>query len=140
MGKRIAFAGDVLLQPRQTMGGEATMNSARIQKAIEHRKITDNEWDDELERCWAELTEALTENIETAREFLLEDCTPEDYLYVSEVYDDVVFKTQSPEYIDLLRRSIDRFRLGLLTAKQPAPSSCIRRGHGLYRPDSHKHV
>lgn len=85
------------------------MNSARIQKAIEHRKTTDNEWDDELERCWAELTEALAENIETTRKFLLEDCTPENYLYVSEVYDDVVFKTQSREYIDLLRRSIDRF-------------------------------
>ncbi len=43
------------------------------------------------------------------RKFLLEDCTADEASWVSEVYDDIVYKTQSQEYIDLLRKSIDRF-------------------------------
>lgn len=85
------------------------MDTEKIRKAIVHRKETDAEWADELEKCWAELADALTEDIDTTRKFLFEDCTAEDYLYVSEVYDDIVFKTQSQEYIGLLRDSIKRF-------------------------------
>ena len=33
----------------------------------------------------------------------------EEYLLVSEVYNDIVFKTQSLDYVDLLRESMRRF-------------------------------
>jgi hypothetical protein len=80
-----------------------------IRGAIERRKATNPEWADGMEACWAELSDALAEDIGVTREFLLEDCGPEDYLLVTEVYDDVVLKTQSREYVDLLRESIRRF-------------------------------
>ncbi len=81
----------------------------KIREIIKRREATNDEWQAGVEKCWAELTEALTEDIEVTRKFLLEDCTADEASWVSEVYDDIVYKTQSQEYIDLLRKSIDRF-------------------------------
>ena len=43
------------------------------------------------------------------RSFLMEKRDEEEYLLVSEVYNDIVFKTQSLDYVDLLRESMRRF-------------------------------
>ncbi len=39
----------------------------------------------------------------------MEECDEEEHLLVSEVYDDIVCKTQGQDYIDLLRDSMGRF-------------------------------
>ncbi len=80
-----------------------------IRKIIRKRSATDDEWQDGVEACWAELVDALTADFDVTRKFLLKDCTADEASWVSEVYDDIVYKTQSREYIDLLRRSIERF-------------------------------
>ena len=80
-----------------------------IRAIIAKRAATDDEWQAGVERCWAELTDALTEDLGAARRFLLEDCTADEASWVSEVYDDIVLRTQSREYVDLLRDSIRRF-------------------------------
>ena len=85
------------------------MDTATISNLIRRRAATDDEWTDAVEKCWTELTDALTEDIDVTRKFLLKDCTADEASWVSEVYDDIVYKTQSQEYIDLLRRSIERF-------------------------------
>ncbi len=85
------------------------MDPGTIRSAIARRRSTNDEWQAGVEECWAELTDALTEDIGITRKFLLEDCTADEASWVSEVYDDVVYKTQSWEYIDLLRASIARF-------------------------------
>ena len=85
------------------------MDTATISNLIRRRAATDDEWTDAVEKCWTELTDALTEDIGATRKFLLEDCTADEASWVSEVYDDIIYKTQSREYVDLLRKSIDRF-------------------------------
>ena len=84
-------------------------STEKIRAIIEKRAATNDEWQDGVEECWADLTDALTEDVEATRKFLLEDCTADEASWVSEVYDDIVYKTQSREYIDLLRKSIERF-------------------------------
>ncbi len=84
-------------------------STKKIRKIIQKRAATNDEWQAGVEQCWDELTDALTENIEVTRKFLLEDCTADEASWVSEVYDDIVRKTQSREYIELLRKSIARF-------------------------------
>lgn len=84
-------------------------NTKIIREIIQKRAATNDEWQAGVEQCWAELTDALTENIEVTRKFLLEDCTADEASWISEVYDDIVRKTQSWEYIELLRKSIARF-------------------------------
>ncbi len=81
----------------------------KIRAIIKKRAATSDEWQAGVEKCWAELTDALTEDIEVTRRFLLEDCTADEASWVSEIYDDIVHKTQSCEYIDLIRKSIGRF-------------------------------
>lgn len=80
-----------------------------IRAIIKKREGVNDEWQVGVEKCWAELTDALTEDIEATRKFLLEDCAADEASWVSEVYDDIVRKTQSKEYIDILRKSIERF-------------------------------
>ncbi len=84
-------------------------STEKIRAIIEKRAATNDEWQAGVEKCWSELTDALTEDIEATRKFLLEDCTADEASWVSEVYDDIVFKTQSQDYIDLLRESMRRF-------------------------------
>lgn len=81
----------------------------KIHEIIKRREATNDEWQAGVEKCWTELTDALTEDIEITRKFLLEECTADESSWISEVYDDIVYKTQSEEYIDLLRESIKRF-------------------------------
>ncbi|MDO4443619.1 MAG: hypothetical protein Q4B69_07075 [Slackia sp.] len=80
-----------------------------IRAIIEKRAATNDEWQAGVEKCWEELADVLTDDINVTRKFLLEDCTADEASWVSEVYDDIVRKTQSGEYIDLLRKSIERF-------------------------------
>lgn len=85
------------------------MSTDTIRAIIEKRAAINDEWQAGVAECWKELTDALVEDIDVARKFLLEDCTADEASWVSEVYDDIVYKTQSREYIDLLRKSIERF-------------------------------
>lgn len=85
------------------------MSTESIRAIIKKRATTNDEWQDEVERYCKELVDALTENFETTCKFLLEDCTANEASWVSEVYDDIIYRTQSQEYIDLLRKSIERF-------------------------------
>lgn len=81
----------------------------KIRAIIKKREDTNDEWQEGVEECWDELTSALTENVDVARKFLLEDCTADEASWVSEIYDNIVYKTQSTEYIDILRKSIECF-------------------------------
>lgn len=85
------------------------MTCEKIRSIIKKRAAVNDEWQSGVEECWAELTDALAEDYSVTRKFLLEDCTADEASWVSEVYDDVVRKTQSEKYIDLLRMSILRF-------------------------------
>jgi hypothetical protein len=84
-------------------------STEKIRTIIMRRETTNDEWQAGVEKCWNELVDALTEDIEVTRKFLLEDCTADEASWVSEVYDDIARKTQSKEYIDVLRKSIERF-------------------------------
>lgn len=85
------------------------MDSTAIRSIIDRRRDTNIEWSDGIERCWKELTEALTQDFEVTKRFLMKECDKEEFLLVSEVFDDVILKTQSREYVDLLRESMKRF-------------------------------
>lgn len=84
-------------------------NSDKIRAIIRKREAMSDEWPAGLEECWNELVDALTEDIDTTRRYLLDECTADEASWVSEVYDEIVYKTQSREYINLLRQSIKRF-------------------------------
>ena len=85
------------------------MDANKIRAIIRKREKTNDEWAAGVEQCWAELSDALTQDINVTRKFLLEDCTASEASWVAEVYDEIIQKTQSMEYIEILHKSIERF-------------------------------
>lgn len=56
-----------------------------------------------------ELVNALTEDIEVTNKFLIEDHATDRASRVSEIYDDIVYKTQSRKHIARPSKSIEHF-------------------------------
>lgn len=85
------------------------MNTQTIRSIINKRIATDDESQNEVDQCWEELSTALACDYEAARKFLLEDCTADEASWVSEVYEEIIDKTQNDRYLELLRKSVVRF-------------------------------
>lgn len=85
------------------------MSTEKIREIIKKRASIDDENQTALEECWNELADALTEDFELTKEFLLEICNEDEASWISEVYDEIVERTQSKKMIEVLRESISRF-------------------------------
>ena len=63
-----------------------------------------------LYKIWDELTNLLSEYLDDTIEFLLNDCTVEEFEWISEVFDDIADITQSIEFIDCLYEVEKKFK------------------------------
>lgn len=63
----------------------------------------------EAEKCWKKETEILSENIEETINFLDNECTADEFSWISEIFEDIAEKTQSKEFIDCLYRVAQKF-------------------------------
>lgn len=85
------------------------MDTQTIKAIIAKRVETNDELQAEVEQCWEELSSAIASDYEAAAKFLLEDCTADEASWVSEVYEEIIEKTQSEKFLDLLKQSAVRF-------------------------------
>ena len=69
---------------------------------LEERKKTNDEWYDGIQECHDKLIALLTKNIEDTNKFLLDDCTAEQFSWISEVFEDVAEISQNYQFIDAL--------------------------------------
>jgi len=76
------------------------MDINSFRKVIKQREETDDEWDYGIEQCWKKEIEILSEDIPSTIEFLINECTAEEYSWISEVIDDIVDETLSKELVD----------------------------------------
>lgn len=76
----------------------------RIIPIIEERESTDDEWDYGVEQCHKKLIELMTEDINMSIQFLDNDCTADQFSWLSEVFDEIAEITQSKEFIEALKR------------------------------------
>ena len=60
-------------------------------------------------KCWEEETELLSRDLDATIYFLDHDCTGEEFVWISEIFDDLVEKTQSQALIDCFYRNAKRF-------------------------------
>ena len=63
----------------------------------------------ETDRYWKLETDLLSKNINDTIDFLDDDCTADEFSWISEIFDDIVEKTQSKEFIECLWRIADKF-------------------------------
>lgn len=80
-----------------------------IRAALQKRISTDDEWDYGVNQCWNDEIEILSRNIEDTIEFLENECTANEFSWLSEVFDDVAEKTQSRAFVDCLYRVAKKF-------------------------------
>lgn len=85
------------------------MITDEIRKAIKKRAETDDEWTYGVELCWKEEIDILSRNIEDTIKFLENDCTAEEFSWLSEIFDDVAEKTQSKTFVECLFEISNKF-------------------------------
>ncbi|MBQ8138995.1 MAG: hypothetical protein IJ195_06020 [Lachnospiraceae bacterium] len=89
------------------------MNVEKLKEVIKHREYVDeisqSEWDEEIEKCQKLVTEILAEDITSTIEYLNNNCMANEYVYISEVIDDVVDKVPSREFLEAFKKLKDKF-------------------------------
>ena len=55
---------------------------------------------------WKQEVDAIVDDLETAIEFIKRECSDEELYWLAEVFDDVMDKTRSIEFLDTLRQRV----------------------------------
>lgn len=85
--------------------GKIVDDIARLQDAL-HLRMYGNPDDYNEESVWEAEVEAICSDLPAAIGFILCDCTDEQFLWLSEVFDDVMERTMSPDFLTcLLKRA-----------------------------------
>ncbi len=85
------------------------MDVNKFREIIKQREETDDEWDYGLEQCWKKEIEILSEDIQSTIEFLKNECTADEYSWISEVLDDVIDKNPSKELVECYKSLMKKF-------------------------------
>ena len=85
------------------------MDINKFREVIKQREETDDEWTYGVEQCWRKEIEILTEDIPSTINYLKNDCTDEEYSWISEVIDDVVEKVPSKELVQCYKDLMIKF-------------------------------
>lgn len=72
-------------------------------------KVAGDEWDYGIQLCWDQMTELLSRNMEETIAFLDNECSSEQYAWISDVFDFVAKKTMSKEFVLALYRLSSKY-------------------------------
>lgn len=81
----------------------------RIAPIIEERKNTNDEWDYGVQQCHKRLIALMTEDINESIAFLDNDCTADQFSWLSEVFDEIAETSQSQAFIEALKRTAAKY-------------------------------
>lgn len=85
------------------------MDYEAVRNAIAKRKCTDDEWEYGCDRCRADLFKALAQDRKGTELFLLNECSAEELVWISEIFDELVEYFPDRKFVDALRQSIKRY-------------------------------
>lgn len=80
-----------------------------IRAVIKKRMATDDEWDYGVKQCWKEEVELLSRDINDTISFLENNCTDEEFSWLSEIFEDVAKRTQSREFVNCLHCIAEKY-------------------------------
>ena len=81
----------------------------KLQQAIQQRRNTLDEDTVMLDKAWAAIIDACTTDVPKAIDFIANECTVEDMNMLSEVYDELIYRTQSPELVSAISKAVSRY-------------------------------
>ena len=76
------------------------MDVQKFREVLKELNETEIEYDYGIEMCWKEEVEILSEDIPSTIEYLKNDCTAEEFFWISEIIDDLATETQSREIVE----------------------------------------
>lgn len=89
------------------------MNVEKFREIIKEREhvdeISHGEWQEGIEACWKKEIEILTEDIPGSIEFLKNECTANEFGWISEIIDDLAEITQSRELVACYKALMSKF-------------------------------
>lgn len=89
------------------------MNIDKFREVIQERerisKECYDEWTFGIEQCWKQEIEILSEDISAAIAFLKDECTADEFSWISEIIDDLAERTQSRELVDVYKSLMSKF-------------------------------
>lgn len=68
-----------------------------------------DEWSFGIEKCWNEEIEILGEDVDATISFLQNECTAEEFSWISEIIDNLVERTRSRELLQAYKNLADKF-------------------------------
>ena len=84
------------------------MQFTEFHKLIEERSKIHPDNDPAIEKQWKKMAEKFSVDIEKTILFLNE-CTADEFSWLSEIFDDIAEKTRSKKFISALRKTAEKF-------------------------------
>ncbi|MCT7781053.1 MAG: hypothetical protein N4R28_05500, partial [Lactobacillus iners] len=85
------------------------MDVQKIREVIRRRNETHDEYDYGVEMCDKEEIQILAEDIPSTIEYLKNDCTAEEFFWISEIIDDLATEIQSREIVECYKSLMGKF-------------------------------
>ena len=82
---------------------------AKFRELLAEREQIHSEWAAGLADYYERMSSVIAENITDSIVFITQDCTAEEFVCLSEVFDDIVRKTRSRAFIDCLYSVVRKF-------------------------------
>lgn len=79
------------------------MNVSDLREELDHRLSLHLNDDYGLEESWKKITAILSENVIKTIDYIYNECTDEEFFWISEVFSDVSEIVQSKEFVQALR-------------------------------------
>ena len=83
------------------------MNVEKLRKILKRRVSLDINDDYSLQDCWNSMINILTKNIDETIDFFKTQCSNEEFFWLSEIFEDIAYKTQSKEFITVLNERLN---------------------------------
>lgn len=85
------------------------MDVVKFREVIRERSEMSDEWSFGIEQCWKKEIEILSQDIPSTIEYLKNECTADEYSWISEIIDDLAESTQSKELIEAYKNLMIKY-------------------------------
>lgn len=85
------------------------MDVVKFREVIRERSEMSDEWSFWIEQCWKKEIEILSQDIPSTIEYLKNECTADEYGWISEIIDDFAENTQSKEVIEVYKNLMIKY-------------------------------
>ena len=85
------------------------MDVQKFKEVIRRHKETHDEYDYGVEMCNKEEIQILAEDIPSTIEYLKNDCTADEFVWISEIIDDLAEKTRNRELMECYKSLMGKF-------------------------------